>query len=71
VERFGAAPPAREAEALFDALARSVERQGPGLAGLLLALVQQLARRGLVDLPELVRALGQNQANQNDADRRP
>lgn len=71
VERFGAAPPAREAEALFDALARSVERQGPGLAGLVLALVQHLARRGLVDLPELVRALGQNQANQNDADRRP
>jgi len=71
VERFGSAPPPREAEALFDTLARSVERQGPGLAGLVLALVQHLARRGLVDLPELVRALGQNQANQNDADRRP
>jgi len=71
IERFGAGPPPREAEALFDALARSVERQGPGLGGLVLALVQHLARRGLVDLPELVRALGQNQVNQNDADRRP
>ncbi|MFZ4736183.1 MAG: hypothetical protein ACOYM9_09575 [Bradymonadia bacterium] len=68
VERYGDGPGPRETDPLFAELTASIERLGPGVSGLLVVLIRHLARRGLVDLGELIRDLA---SNQNFPGRRP
>jgi hypothetical protein len=68
VERYGDGPGPRETDPLFAELTASIERLGPGVSGLLVVLIRHLARRGLVDLGELIRDLA---TNQNFPGRRP
>lgn len=54
LQRFGQSPPTPAADALFDGLEQALARTRSPTGRMLVALIRQLARRGLVDPDELI-----------------